>query len=69
MNPAKASADQRLLLPDAPRREAAELIAYYQGKADECMAAAREAPDATARDHWLSIANGWTALVMQFQRR
>jgi hypothetical protein len=45
------------------RREAPALIAYYRGKADECLKEAEKATTPSTRDYWIGLANTWTRLA------
>ena len=45
------------------RRE--NVAAFYRQKAIDCLRYAEEARDPETRDHWITLADGWTRLAMR----
>jgi hypothetical protein len=57
---------------DRPVRKSAEdlnnLAAFYRAKALDSRRKADQATDASLRDEWIKIANGWTTLALHTER-
>jgi hypothetical protein len=66
MRPAGSGDDRRTR--DQSALHYKDKAAFYREKAAECLRQAEFVIDATGRDHWIEMANGWAQLALRAER-